>query len=133
MAMNKKEQAEMAALRRAVLVAGAFKRTERVLPDVVATNDSGMVFGFARRDTVTGTSIPEPAWSDTVSHGYGTKADAERPHRSGSQNAKRMYSTMLRALMAHRWELEQQYANQLADIDEAIERERAAAPQKKEG
>lgn len=122
MAMNKKEQAEMAALKRQVLVNRALRWTDPVARDLPPPKSGG--------DTVTqGFDFNEHrgevlvAWSGSVYHGYGVYVPGGR--RSASQNARNLYSTELRALLAMRAVMEQQFADRLANVDEQIAAQRA--------
>ena len=126
MAMNKKEQAEMAALRRQVLVAGAFVRTPSVRPDVAPPLPcrSGPEYteGF---DYNVHTKSVYAGWSASVVHGTGAAPKSGDRYHSASQNSAHLYSTRLLALRALRSAFERKVANELADIDEKIAAELA--------
>ena len=131
MAMNKKEQAEFAAMKRELLVARAFNRTQPVAPDVAPPNPNDMkapayTIGYrASKFTYTNPGA-EMHWSTATSHGRG-----ERTSRvSGSQNSIWLHSTPVLALRSLRYETEERMARELAEIDEAIA---AATQQQKEG
>lgn len=134
MAMNKKEQAEMAALRRAVLVAGAFVRTPSVRPDLPPPDRSGSGQKYTEGFNYNvHTRAVYEAWSDSSYQGRG-RAPEDGKYRSASQNPVSLFSTRLLALQALRAAVEIKVANELADIDAEIEREiAAAAPQTKKG
>jgi hypothetical protein len=129
MAMNKKEQAAMAALQDELRKAKALRWTEPVKKDVppptggISALTSGFVFNAysARVD---------PAWSSCVTHGVGMPAPSNR--YSGSQNCISMFSTRLLALRALRHAVELETATKLAGIDLQIEKELSATNQGKE-
>lgn len=119
MAMNKKEQAEMAELKREAAINRALNWTQKIEPDLPTPSaddkdSSGFVFNAHNAHV-------QPAWSTSVSHGIG------RPARmsgySASQRGIPMYSSHLLALRALRHEMELAFASRLADIDKRIEAE----------
>jgi hypothetical protein len=122
MAMNKKEQAELADLKNSLRLAKALRWTEQVLKDVpppttYGKETSGFVFNAYSFSV-------SAAWSSTVSHGIGSHAREGRS--SGSQNSISMYSTRLLALRGLRNAVEQESAKKLAEIDKQIEAELGA-------
>lgn len=117
MAMNKKEQAEFEALRKAVYVARALNWTQSVAPDIPAPKSGDpMTRGFVFN--VYSQSISH-ALSSTSGHATG----CEPPTRTSTQHCISMYSTKLLALKALRHEVEKKAANDLAKIDMQIEAE----------
>ena len=123
MAMTKKELAEMTALKRAVLVAGAFVRTPSIKPDVMPPKPcregpeytSGFDYNLYDKSVYS-------VWSSSINHGKGPIPE-EGKYRNASQNSIPFFSTRLRALQALRGAVERQAANDLADIDEEIQKE----------
>lgn len=118
MAMTKKEQAEVAALRQELAIARAFTRTVKVLPDVAPP---GCFWEGKARYSVgylySGYGGVEKAWSTSVTHGRG---EVKTDGRSGSQNSCHLFSTPALALKAMRWEVEEKAAKELAKIDAMI-------------
>jgi hypothetical protein len=113
--MNKKEQAEMEALRDELRIARALRFTEKIEPDVdipTSTEESeGYMFNaYSQRVT--------PSRSRMGSHLVG--------ECSWSQQGKRLYSTELLAYTAMRYEVERDCAKKLAVIDKKIESLRQA-------
>lgn len=131
MAMNKKEQAEMDALREELRIARAFRFTEPVERDVLPPKScygsEGLTTGYEFNEHIGAdphsySSAISHQWSGSVSHG-------NVPYRehSGSQGARRLFSTKLLALRALRFALERRFAKRLAEVDAAIEKELADA------
>lgn len=118
MAMNKKEQAEFEAAKKAVVVARALNWSEPVDPDVPPPSSGtvkGFVFNaFAQR--------PDVSYALTSSTGHATSWD-DFPERTTTQGARHLYSTKLRSLKALRHALEMRYAESLASIDMQIQKE----------
>lgn len=119
MAMNKKEQAEMAELKRQVAINRALNWTQSIAPDLKVPSfddkdSSGFVFNAHNAHV-------QPAWSTSVSHGVGQPARMKG--YSASQRGISMYSSKLLALRALRHEMELAFANRLADVDKQIEAE----------
>lgn len=111
--LNKEQQAELDRLRRALAVALAWRRTEPVERDVPPpTSGAPLSKGWDSR-AWSGQWRVDKACSSSISHGDGWD-------RTTSQGARHLYSTRERALRAARYELEQQFALTLADIDEQI-------------
>lgn len=113
MAMNKKEQAEFDAAKKAVIVARALNWTQPVAPDVPppptsSTLTTGYLFGSYG---------VELSCSSSINHARG-KTD-----RTNSQGPRRLYSTKLLALRALRHEVEKECAEKLAKIDMQIHAE----------
>lgn len=125
MAMNKKEQAELAEAKKTALLNRALRWTDPVERDVPPP--SGGAMGY-----VNGYDFNEyrleafKAWSGTVSHGKG-HVESEVGYRSGSQNSMSLYSTPILALRAMRNRIEMEAAQQLAKIDAMIAAEIARA------
>jgi hypothetical protein len=116
MTMTKKEREELESLRRQLLVAKAFRFTERVLPDVLIPTGFGVLSkGFLYSAHLMALRFV-PACSSSVGHNFGSSDE------TNSRNGRALYSTELLALRALRNDAEQQCANWLADIDKAIER-----------
>lgn len=126
MAMNKKEQAEMAELRKKLAIAKAFVRTlpvEKDVPVPLPSWESGKYshgFDFNSYNN----SIGE-YWSSSVSH-YTSNPIGKTGYISGSQRGVSLYSTRLLALKALRHAVENNCAAALADIDAQIIQEEAA-------
>lgn len=121
MAMNKKEQAAFEAMKREILLAKAFRFTERVKPDIMPPTTSELRKGWHYNSYIGSYSGPRVhrACTSAVHHSIGndTKTDTQQPLS--------LYSTKLLALRALRHDVEKQVANILADIDEQIEAEKA--------
>lgn len=125
MAMNKKEQAEMDALRKELAIAKALRFTDKVKPDVPPPTGGG--FSNGSMDLTRGWDAHaclssynsyrvEKACSSSVHHGTGWE-------KTSSQWPRHLYSTRLLALRACRNQLEELVARSLAEIDLDIERE----------
>lgn len=111
MAMNKKEQAEFEAMKRALIMARALNWTAKVDPDIAPPKSGGLTTGYlinAHNGTV------DVGCSSSVFHGRG------QINKTTTQRPVWLYSTRLLALKAVRHEVEKQCANRLADIDEQI-------------
>lgn len=122
MAMNKKEQAEMADLKRELAEARALRFTPKVVPDLPAPApaSSGKTSGWDF--SAYGKNVHR-AWSESYAHGHGT---ARGQKLSASQGSRPLYSTKLLAFRAMRNALEQRFAGELAQVDAWIEQEAAA-------
>lgn len=117
MAMNKKEQAELAELKNSLRLAKALRWTEPVGKDVPPPHTfgeeaSGFVFNAY-------SSSVSAAWSSSGSHGIGSHTRESK--YGGSQNSISMFSTRLLALRGLRNAVELEAAQKLARIDEQIE------------
>lgn len=122
MAMNKKEQAEFAAMKNKLAVASAFIRTPEVKKDVpvpLAAMRSNNSHGY---DFNTFTQEVREYWSSSVSH-YTENPEGKKGYVSGSQRGVSLYSTRLLALKALRHFMENKAAEDLAKIDVQIEAE----------
>lgn len=122
MAMNKKELAEMAELKRSLLVAKAFRFTKKPVRDVAPpSGTNAYTSGF---DYNVSSIRVWDAWSGCVVNGHGPAPDPSKArYASASQNSRSLYSTRLLALEALRADYELEAAKKLADIDEEIEAE----------
>lgn len=118
--LNKQQQVELDELRQALAVALAWRRTEPVERDVPPPEGHGLSKGWDSR-AWSGQWRVEKACSSRVSHGSGWE-------RTSSQGSRHLYSTRERALRAARYELEQEFARTLADIDEQIAEVTQAQP-----
>ena len=119
MAMNKKEKAAFdAAIKEARLLA-ALRFTQPVDRDV--NPPAGWKSEYSEGwDFNTHNMLTWFGWSSSVSHGTGpAPKDGER-YRSGSQNARRMFSSELLALRAMRHTMELEFAEKLRKVDERI-------------
>ena len=116
MAMNKKEQAEMAELKKQLSIVRALNWTQPVIKDVPRP-DSGTTHGY---NFNTHNCLVYEVWSQPVRHGTGR---APTPHGSASQNGIAMYSTKILALRGLRYAVELECAKKLAAIDAQIEAE----------
>lgn len=113
--MNKKEQAEFDAAKKAVVVARALNWTEPVAPDVPPPSwGEPLTTGYVLN---TYNACVNVACSSSVSHSIG-KTD-----RVTSQNSRSLYSTKLLALRALRHAVEKECAEKLASIDLQIQAE----------
>lgn len=122
MAMNKKEQAEFAAMKKKLAVASAFVRTPAVGKDVPAPVPSGPDrYSHGFDFNVYGLSVGE-YWSGSSTH-YTENPEGKRGYVSGSQRGIDLYSTRLLALRALRHAAENKAASNLAEIDMKIEAE----------
>jgi hypothetical protein len=116
MAMTKKERADMnAAIDRAETLA-ALRWTAPVERDVMPPERGGYTEGW---DFNVYSMQVWRGWSSCVSHGIGP-APIEGRHHSGSQNARRMFSTKEKALRAMRHEMELQFAADLLKVERRI-------------
>lgn len=114
MAMNKKEQAEVEALKTAL----AFRFTSNVLPDLQPPTTGselrkGWLFNVYSNQV-------DPACTSVISHSVG------RDDQARSQGCRVLFSTKLRALRALRYAVEQECALKLRQIDVRIESEQKA-------
>lgn len=112
MALTKKDQAAMAAMRDEVLLAKAFRWTPPVprtvlKPDIYSDRSTGWDFNAYSERVY-------PAWSSPSAHGEGEE-------RHGVQDGRDLFPTKRHALMAMRHELEKKFALTLARIDKQIE------------
>lgn len=122
MAMNKKEQAEFASMKKKLAVASAFVRTPAVERDVPAPSPSGPTrYSHGFDFNVYGFAINE-YWSSCSSH-YTENPQGKSGYVSGSQRGISLYSTRLLALRALRHAVENKAASDLAEIDMKIEAE----------
>lgn len=119
--MNKKEQAEFAAAKRAVIVARALNWSEPVLPDIEPPK-SGIVKGYIYNAH---SCVIMYAISSPVSHATGWD---KFPVKTSSQRPLSMYSTELLALKALRHAVEKECAEKLADIDIEIQAQKDLQP-----
>lgn len=120
MAMNKREQAELDAAKKAVVVARALNWSEPIAPDVPPPSHSQKdTLGFAYNAH---SECVLFARSSSVHHA--TSYDA-MPTKTNSQRALSIYSTRLLALKAMRHSVELVCAEKLARIDMQIAAERA--------
>ena len=119
MAMNKKEQAEFDAAKKAVIVARALNWSEPVEPNMPAPRHGEEITGYLPH-AYCGTFL----YARSSSIGHATSRD-EMPKRTSTQNARSLYSTKLLALRAVRYQVELECAKKLADIDIQIAVEKA--------
>ena len=124
MAMTKKERAEFDALLQRARMHGAFHWTTPVERDVPPPASGGYSAGWDFNSYDNGRVWM--GWSTTVSHGTGPIPLRDR-YVSGSQGARRMFSTKAKALAAMRFEMEQKFATILARIDQQIQQPDEAA------
>jgi hypothetical protein len=115
MAMNKKEQAEMEALKHELRVARAMRFTDPVPKDVFPPQTmhelvTGWVYNAHSKRV-------DVACTNSVNHAVG------QTDRTTSQRPILMYSSRLLALKGLRHELERKYAEELAELDRKIEDE----------
>lgn len=122
MAMNKKEAEYVARLERDLKISRAFKFTDLIEPDVRHSGDLGVIIKGWVYNTFN--HKVRPAMTKANSHYEGSHEYVEGMG-GWSQQAIRMYSSKLLALKAMRAEIEREYANDLAVIDEVIEKEQA--------
>lgn len=123
MAMTKKEQAEMkAAIDRADLLA-SLRWTAPVKKDVPPPDSGGYSEGW---DFNAYSMVVDLWWSTSVTHGSGPAPIAGK-HRSGSQNARWLFSTKAKALAAMRFEIETQSAQKLMKLDRLLRDEDCCA------
>lgn len=117
MAMNKKEQAEFDAAKKAVFVARALNWTESVSLDVPVPK-KGETRGYVFNEMGSPPYVAH-ALSSTIGHAT-SWLDPSPPKKTTSQRPIPMYSTELLALKALRHALENRYAETLAKIDMQI-------------
>lgn len=120
MAMNKKELAEMAELKRELAEARALRFTSQVVPDLPAPKGGVKTSGW---DFNAHCHEVGQAWSESIAHGRGP---ARGKNMSASQGSRALYSTKLLALKAMRNTMEHKAARELAKVDALIEQEAAA-------
>ncbi len=117
MAMTKAEKAELQGLRDRLALVSALRWTEAVKPDVpVPAHSDPATTGWAYNAP---SLRIEQMWSESHAHGWG----ASRGRGSASQRGRALYSTRLLAVRAMRYEVEQECAAKLAQIDRMIEAE----------
>lgn len=122
MAMTKKEQAAMKeAIDKAETLA-ALRWTSDVERDVIPP-EGGSQYSEGWDYNAHSKRVWK-AWSGTVTHGEGDAPKEGQKHYSASQNARRLYSTKMLALMAMRHEVEKAAASDLLAIDREIEKAR---------
>lgn len=117
MAMNKKEQAELAQAKLDAMINRALRWTDPVQPDLMPPKPiSGEqdIRGYVYN---THNMRVDPAWSSSAYHSIGSH---ERKNYHASQGACQLYSTRLLALRALRSAKEIEVAKQLANIDMLI-------------
>lgn len=113
MAMTKKERAQHDAAIKAARVAGALRWTSEVKPDIdIPTTVAHLARGWLFN---THNARVAPACSSTVHHSFG------RNDRTETQGPRCLYSTKVLALQAMRHELEREFAQRLAYVDEQID------------
>ncbi len=125
MSMNKAERAQMAALEKSLAEARAFRRTDLVTPDTPPPEAGGYeryTFGFRAHAYGTIEFRADPCASTSVGH-YRYYDGGKRS--GGSQGSVALCSTRLLALQVARNKLEKAFAETLAELDAAIEAERA--------
>lgn len=124
MAMNKKEAAEFANLRRDLALAKALRWPDTPVPERLPLPDvnGAWVQGWDFNEY---TGIVEQAWTERHAHGRGV-LDVEERRRSirGSQNGRRVFATRLDALIALRHAQTREFAKRLAGLDVLIEEAR---------
>jgi hypothetical protein len=113
--MTKKEQAEMDELRNQLAKAKAFRFTEQANEDVMPPSgfeklSTGWLFNAHSKRV-------DVACSSSTGHAWGQN------DRTTTQQPRRLYSTKLLALKALRYELEQKFAAELAEVDKRIQEE----------
>lgn len=112
MALNKKEQAEFAEMKKALAEAKALRFSEIVQKDVPPPNGhdaltTGWDFNLYSKRVI-------PCCSSQIGHGYG------RTDKTDSQNSRALFSTKTLALKALRNAYEAKAAEDLAMIDAMI-------------
>ena len=116
MSMNKKEQAEVAALRHELGIAKALRFTDPVAPDVdIPTSFQKVVNGWNYHVSTWDGARVEKSCTSSGSHSWGNW------DKTTSQGPRRLYSTELRATLAARSELARLCAEALARVDARIE------------
>ncbi len=128
MAMNKKEQAELARLQDELTRSYALGWSKLPVPErsIKPPTDGSYVEGWDGNPTFTsysGAPSPEIYWTGSVSHGLG-RAPVRNKYSSGSQNGRSLFATRLDALIYQRLELEKRFAKLLGDVDKSITTER---------
>lgn len=120
MAMTKAEREEFAILKDQLANALAFRRTERVFPDIKAPKAGEPRTHGWTVNTHPGHLGVYPAWSDSHKHCL-DGSDVPR------QRSIHLFSTEERAWRFVRWSVEQSFIQQVRDIDMKIEQAVAAA------
>lgn len=115
MAMNKKEQAMVEALK----TQAAFYRTTDVKPDVPIPEGLSRELskGYMPIAPMSDMARVDPACSSSVHHGIGSQ------EKTSSQGARELYSTRMLALRKLRFDAEQECCRRLRRIDRMIEEE----------
>ena len=120
MAMNKKEQAMVDDLRKQLLLAKAFRRTDPVEPDVMPPGHSDPLKAI-RKGWLPSTYLGNygdwvsPACTSLLYH------NPNNDDKTSTQGSRRLYSSKLLALKAARYSIECQCEAILAKIDAEIE------------
>lgn len=116
MVMNKKEQLEMAELRKQLTEALALKHTPRVTGDVLppSSSDGGIRHGFSFNSYTQSINV---ACTSSRCHSIG------RETYPNTQGPLTLFSTRLLALRGLRNSMEDKFAEELAKIDATIEKE----------
>jgi hypothetical protein len=114
--MNKKEQAQVEAMKTKLMRLAAFRMTSPVERDLdpPAAFSGEIVNGW---DYNVYWGVVLKACSSSIHHSLGNW------DKTTSQNSRRLFSTKMLALKALRYETEQQCMTKLAAIDRAIEQE----------
>lgn len=112
MAMNKKEIELMENLKEGLLIAKAFRFTDKVITDVFADDWRELTIGWSMNSY---TKRVEQSCSTTNFHARG------RIDKTTTQGSLAMYSSELLALQAMRNELEERFSKELAEVDKKIE------------
>lgn len=114
MAMNKKEQAMVEALK----TEASFYKTLEVLPDLPPPKEMGeLTKGYMYRGALSDYPVVEVACSSETGH------DVGRNDKTSSQNPIDLFSTKILALRALRHKVEKQACEKLRRIDKMIEKE----------
>lgn len=121
MAMTKKEQAEMEALRWQVYEACALRFTDPVEPDIPIPEAFGKTInGYLYHVNRTEVRV-EKSCTSSGNHSFGSW------DKTNSQGARRLYSSELLAMMAARSAMAKECALALAKIDQRIDQMRSPA------
>lgn len=112
MAMNKKETELMESLKQELLLAKAFRFTDKVDIDVVATDWKILTLGWSMNSN---SGRVEQSCSTTNYHARGNI------EKTTTQGGLPMYSSELLAFKAMRNEMELKFAKELAKVDKRIE------------
>lgn len=116
MAMNKKEQQQLADAIEAAELAKALRWTEEVKPDVPPPKSGGYSEGWIANWH---TGRVERGWSSSNVHGYGP-IPAHGQQRNATQNSCWLFSSPERAMRYIRHRMEQEAAAKLMEIDRRI-------------